>query len=87
MANDQASQRIQQYMCHFNNPLDVCRLISSKADIRPEADFLADRLGIMVQGSIRCTGTARHLKREYGSGCKLTITCPLNAITRANIDR
>jgi len=41
----------------------------------PEADYLADRVGIMVKGSLKCTGTAVELKRMYGKGYKLFIEC------------
>lgn len=54
--------------------------------IRPEADFLADRIGIMVQGSLRCIGSGTHLKRTYGKGYKLTLTCPYNETTRHRIN-
>jgi ABC-type multidrug transport system ATPase subunit len=53
---------------------------------RPEADFLADRIGIMVQGSLRCIGTGTHLKRTYGKGYKLTLTCPFNDLVRERIN-
>ena len=33
-----------------------------------EADFLCDRIGIMVQGQLRCLGTSDHLKQRYASG-------------------
>jgi ABC-type multidrug transport system ATPase subunit len=55
-------------------------------NFRPEADFLADRIGIMVQGSLRCIGSGAHLKRTYGKGYKLTLTCPFNETIRAKID-
>jgi ABC-type multidrug transport system ATPase subunit len=57
------------------------------ANLRPEADFLADRIGIMVKGGILCTGTAIGLKRTHGSGYKLTLTCPSDEVTRSNINR
>lgn len=51
----------------------------------PEADFLADRIGIMVQGALRCIGSGTHLKRTYGKGYKLTLTCPYNDSARERI--
>ena len=39
-----------------------------------EADILADRIGIMALGVMRCLGTPLHLKRKYGRGFKLTIS-------------
>lgn len=53
---------------------------------RPEADFLADRIGIMVQGSLRCIGSGTHLKQTYGKGYKLTLTCPFNDLSRQRIN-
>jgi len=52
----------------------------------PEADFLADRIGIMVQGALRCIGSGSHLKRTYGKGYKLTITCPFDDAIRGRFD-
>jgi len=39
----------------------------------------------MVQGSLRCIGSGAHLKRTYGKGYKLTLTCPFNEPTRQKI--
>lgn len=39
----------------------------------------------MVQGSLRCIGSGTHLKRMYGKGYKLTLTCPFNEPTREKI--
>jgi len=57
------------------------------SDFRPEADFLADRIGIMVQGSLRCMGSGTYLKRTYGKGYKLTVTCPFVESTRQEIHK
>jgi hypothetical protein len=40
----------------------------------------------MVQGSLRCIGTGTHLKRTYGKGYRLTLTCPFNETARKRID-
>lgn len=37
-----------------------------------EADFLSDRIGVIVEGSFRCIGTSIDLKRSYGGGYLLT---------------
>jgi hypothetical protein len=34
---------------------------------------LSTRIGIMAQGSLRCVGTAAHLKAKYGRGYNLTL--------------
>ena len=60
-------------MYHIDNPFNVPPIFH--ADGRPEAEFLADRVGIMVQGSIRYTGTATQLKQAYGGGYKITVSC------------
>jgi ABC-type multidrug transport system ATPase subunit len=38
-----------------------------------EADFLCDRIGIMVQGQLKCLGTSDHLKQRYASGYELVV--------------
>eukprot|EP00766_Chilomastix_caulleryi_P001650 gnl/Chilomastix_caulleri/2620.p1 GENE.gnl/Chilomastix_caulleri/2620~~gnl/Chilomastix_caulleri/2620.p1 ORF type:complete len:247 (+),score=73.28 gnl/Chilomastix_caulleri/2620:308-1048(+) len=38
-----------------------------------EADVLADRIGIMARGALRCLGSPAHLKRVYGMGFRLDI--------------
>jgi hypothetical protein len=39
----------------------------------------------MVQGSLRCIGSGTHLKRTYGKGYKLTLTCPFDEAIRQKI--
>ncbi|KAI5722388.1 hypothetical protein M8J76_007632 [Diaphorina citri] len=38
-----------------------------------EADALCSRVGIMVQGQLRCIGSTQHLKNQYGAGYTLEI--------------
>ena len=38
-----------------------------------EAEVLSDRIGIIVQGNLKCLGTQFKLKRVYGKGFKLII--------------
>jgi ABC-type multidrug transport system ATPase subunit len=38
-----------------------------------EAEVLTDRIGIIVQGQLKCMGTQFKLKRIYGRGFKLVI--------------
>ncbi|XP_069935833.1 cholesterol transporter ABCA5 isoform X2 [Cherax quadricarinatus] len=38
-----------------------------------EADALCARIGILVQGSLRCVGAIQHLKNKYGGGYTLEI--------------
>lgn len=37
-----------------------------------EADFLSDRIGVIVEGNMKCIGTPLDLKTTYGSGYLLT---------------
>jgi len=69
-----------------DNSFNVRILYSDFLIIRPEADFLADRIAIMVQGSLCCIGSGTYLKRTYGKGYKLTLTCPFNDLTRQRIN-
>jgi ABC-type multidrug transport system ATPase subunit len=39
-----------------------------------EADTLGDRIAIMGNGRMKCTGTQAHLKNKFGTGFKLTVT-------------
>jgi len=40
-----------------------------------EADFLSDRIGVIVEGTYKCIGTPLELKNFYGSGYLLTFVC------------
>lgn len=37
-----------------------------------EADFLSDRIGVIVEGRFKCIGTPLDLKKIYGTGYLLT---------------
>ncbi|KAJ4968890.1 hypothetical protein NE237_015591 [Protea cynaroides] len=43
-----------------------------------EAEFLCDRLGIFVDGSLQCIGNPKQLKARYGGSYVFTITTTLN---------
>ncbi|KAJ4809127.1 ABC transporter A family protein [Rhynchospora pubera] len=43
-----------------------------------EAEYLSDRLGIFVDGSLQCIGTSQELKAKYGGLFVLTITAQSN---------
>ena len=74
-------------MCVILTTHSMYLIMSLVTDTRPEADFLADRIGIMVKGGLLCIETAIKLKRTHGSGYKLTLTCPSDDATRSNLDR
>ena len=44
-----------------------------------EADALCSRIGIIVQGELRCIGSSQHLKDKFGSGYALEIKLALEA--------
>ena len=41
-----------------------------------EVDVLAHRVGIMVDGTMRCLGSLDHLKRKFGKGYELSVKLP-----------
>lgn len=84
MEGHKESQRLAQNVCYTHHSFNVFTH-PFESDFRPEADFLADRIGIMVQGSLRCIGSGSYLKRTFGKGYKLTLTCPYDEATRSKI--
>lgn len=54
-------------------------------DRRHEADFLADKIGIIVQGQLSYVGTAADLKRSFGKGFKLSLGSLDTSNTRTKI--
>jgi ABC-type multidrug transport system ATPase subunit len=40
-----------------------------------EADFLSDRIGVIVEGKFKCIGTALDLKHLFGGGYLITFIC------------
>ena len=55
-----------------------------------ECEALCSRVGIMVNGSLRCLGTPQQLKSSYGQGYRLKIratgqTEPLKEFIRQNL--
>ena len=38
-----------------------------------EADILGDRIAIMSEGDVQCTGSSLFLKKRYGAGYNLVI--------------
>jgi ATP-binding cassette, subfamily A (ABC1), member 3 len=58
---------------------DVINFVARKSSVvltthhLEEVDVLAHRVGIMVDGTLRCLGSLDHLKRRFGSGYEVTI--------------
>lgn len=49
------------------------RIIVLTTHFMDEADFLGDRIGIMGEGKLICSGSSVFLKNHFGSGYNLTI--------------
>lgn len=42
-----------------------------------EAEYLSDKIGIMINGEFKCFGTLVQLKNKYGRGIRITLkACP-----------
>lgn len=53
-----------------------------------EADALCDRVAVMIKGQIRALGTSQELKRKFGHGYKLDLSCKacMSAEEQAAVD-
>ena len=49
------------------------RIIILTTHYMDEADILGDRIGIMAEGDVQCTGSSLFLKNRYGVGYNLVI--------------
>lgn len=49
------------------------RIIVLTTHFMDEADFLGDRIGIMGEGKLMCSGSSVFLKNKFGVGYNLTI--------------
>lgn len=62
------------------------RTIVISTHFMDEADALGDRIAIMSNGEMKCSGTSFYLKNRFGSGynliCSKGITCNSNEITQ-----
>ena len=47
-----------------------------------EAEALASKLGIMVQGSFKCVGTTNHIREKYGSGYEVELNLDLQDVIK-----
>ncbi|EGG23740.1 ABC transporter A family protein [Cavenderia fasciculata] len=78
---DPSSRRHLWEIIQEMKPGKAIILISHSMD---EVDFLANRIGIMCNGRLRCIGTPSHLKHKFGSGYTLDIQ-PRNFSDTPNI--
>lgn len=40
-----------------------------------EADILADRIAVVVDGNLKCVGSPLNLKNTYGDGYRISVVC------------
>lgn len=59
------------------------RIIVLTTHFMDEADFLGDRIGIMGEGKLLCSGSSVFLKNRFGVGYNLTIVKE-NTITKSD---
>ena len=45
-----------------------------------EAEALASKVGIMVEGSFKCFGTVQHLKNKFGKGFEIEFKIDLDSL-------
>ena len=45
-----------------------------------EAEALATKVGIMVEGSFKCYGTVQHLKNKFGKGYEIEFKIDLERV-------
>ena len=55
----------------------LCMLLTTHS--LDEAEALCHRLGIVVDGALRCIGTPLHLKRKYGGGYEVSFRAAIDA--------
>ena len=53
--------------------IEAWSLILNKLQCRDEADLLGDRIAIMAEGKLLCSGSSLFLKGRYGIGYHLTV--------------
>ena len=65
--------------------IEAWSLILNKLQCRDEADLLGDRIAIMAEGKLLCSGSSLFLKGRYGIGYHLTLVkeshCDVPALT------
>ena len=50
-----------------------------------EAEALASKVGIMVEGSFKCFGSVQHLKNKFGKGYEIEFKIDVDAVGVASI--
>src|SRR5690242_18793096 len=68
-----------------NCKANKCMILTTH--LMEEAEVLSDRIGIIVNGSLKCLGTQYKLKKIYGKGFKLVINFVSNAYRNGDIEK
>ena len=58
----------RRHMWEFISTTMAGRCVILTTHSMEECEALCNRVGIMVNGQLRCIGTAQHLKSRYGKG-------------------
>jgi len=64
----------RRHMWEFISTTMAGRCVILTTHSMEECEALCNRVGIMVNGQLRCIGTAQHLKSRYGKGYQLDLT-------------
>lgn len=65
--------KVRQQVWHLIEKLKFGKSIILTTHSMEEADVLADRICVVVNGRMKCVGTPFYLKKQYGEGHRLTI--------------
>jgi len=71
----------RRHMWSFINTTMEGRCVILTTHSMEECEALCHRLGIMVDGQLRCLGTPQHLKSRFGHGYQLDVTFAQNEST------
>ncbi len=65
-----------------NCKVNKCMILTTH--LMEEAEVLSDRIGIIVNGSLKCLGSQYKLKKNYGKGFKLVLNLVSSSVSFAN---
>lgn len=68
----------RRFMWEFISTTMSGRCVILTTHSMEECEALCNRVGIMVNGQLKCIGTAQHLKERFGKGYQLDITLTQN---------
>ncbi|XP_010261075.1 PREDICTED: ABC transporter A family member 7-like isoform X2 [Nelumbo nucifera] len=74
----------RNYVWNVIKQAKAARAIILTTHSMEEAEFLCDRIGIIVNGNLQCLGSSRELKSRYGGSYVLTIS--VDPIYEKNVD-